>query len=117
MNRTSRFAVSLLFLVLAFSAVVSAGDKKTDPCADEGILVKNLTMLNLWYRNNGGACTIWIHDHILRIKPRGTVEIFSDLICKTAYCSPTPTYKDYKARDTNEDCGVKILPFCRLSDM
>lgn len=104
------------FLILVLLVASSFAATK-DPCAEEGIIVKNLTMLDLWYKKNGGECTIWIHNHIFVIKPDDTIDIFSDLICKTTYCKDNPTYEIYKSFDKNRDCGVRILPDCSLSDM
>ena len=104
------------FLILVILVASSFAATK-DPCAEEGIIVKNLTMLDLWYKKNGGECTIWIHNHIFVIKPDDTIDIFSDLICKTPYCKDNPTYEIYKSFDKNRDCRVKILPDCSLSDM
>jgi hypothetical protein len=88
-----------------------------DRCSEEGIVVKNLTMLNLWYKKNSGNCTIWRNNHILRIRPKDSVDIFSDLACSKLYCEDNPTYKYYKSLDMNGNCGVRILPICNLSDM
>jgi hypothetical protein len=104
------------FLILVLLVASSFAATK-DPCAEEGIIVKNLTMLDLWDKKNGGECTIWIHNHIFVINPKDTVDIFSDLTCKTTYCKDNPTYEIYKSFDKNRDCGVKILPDCSLSDM
>ncbi len=92
-------------------------EQEVDNCAQKGIVVKNLTMLDLWYKRNGGDCIIWIHDHVVFIKPGDVIEIFSDLTCKTPYCSSNPSYKDYKALDKNGDCAVRILPDCNVTDM
>lgn len=102
--------------VLDFCAVYSFAATE-DPCSKEGIIVKNMTMLDLWYKKNGGECKIWIHNHIFNIKPEDTVEIFSDLACEKRYCKDNPTYRIYKSLDMNDDCAVRILPHCTLSDM
>jgi hypothetical protein len=116
MCRNFCFGISFTFLIFAIFAVpLSAAEK--DFCGREGIIVKNMTMIDLWYRKDGGNCTIWIHNHIFRIKPKDIVEIFSDLTCKKKYCKNNPTYRDYKSSDANGGCGVRILPDCNLSDM
>jgi hypothetical protein len=74
-------------------------------------------MLNLWYKKNGGACSIWRHEHRFTIKPQDTITLYSDMDCKTLYCPEHPAYKDYKSLDANGSCGVRILPNCNLSDM
>jgi hypothetical protein len=118
MHRESYFGIPVAFLIFALFAAplpLSAGAK--DLCGQAGIIVKNMTMIDLWYKKNGGNCTILIHEHIFRIKPKDDIEIFSDLACKKNYCNNTPTYRDYKSLDANGDCSVRILPSCNLSDM
>ena len=104
-------------LSLILFAAFSFAQAEEDRCSEQGIIVRNATMLDLWYKKNGGECTIWIHNHIVRIKPKDMAEIFSDMVCKTHYCEANPTYKDLKSLDKNGNCGVRILPDCNLSDM
>jgi hypothetical protein len=106
------FLVFIIMLVATLSVLA-----EEDPCREEGIVVKNLTMLDLWYKKNDSECTIWIHNHIIRIKPEDKADIFSDMICRTSYCKANPTYKGYKSLDKNRNCRVRILPRCNLSDM
>jgi hypothetical protein len=115
MGRNSYFRILIVLIFVFYAVPLSAAAK--DRCGKEGIIVMNQTMLDLWYKKNGGACTIWIHDHILRIKPRDKVEIFSDLACKKPYCKHSPSYKVYKSIDMNGKCRIRILPRCTLSDM
>lgn len=107
---------ALSLFVLPF-ATPSFAAKKDDPCREKGIIVKNLTTRDLWYKHNGGACTIWVKDHIFVIKPDETVDIFSDLICKTKYCKDDLNYEAYRTFDVNGDCRIRILPGCNISDM
>ena len=105
------------FMVIAltlFPLLVSADE---DPCREMGIYIGNQTMLDVWHTRNGGPCTIWAHGHILIIKPEDTLIIYRDMICKTEYCSKNPTYDVYKSFDANQNCRVRILPDCTLSDM
>jgi hypothetical protein len=105
------------FMVIAltlFPLLASAGE---DPCRETGIYIGNQTLLNLWYTRNGGDCTIWAHGHILIIKPEDKLIVFRDNICETEYCSENLTYKVYKSLDANQNCRVRILPNCALSDM
>jgi hypothetical protein len=95
----------------------SYGAANEDLCREKGIIVRNATMLDLWYKKGGGACSIWTHEHRLTIKPKDTIKIYSDMDCKTLYCPENPTYKDYKSLDANGSCGVVIFPNCNLSDM
>lgn len=117
MYRNAYFRVLTVFLIFTLFAVPLFAATKEDPCEREGIVVKNLTMLDLWHKKNNSECFILIHNHIFRIKPEDTVDIFSDLACNKLYCKDNPTYKDYKSFDTNGDCRVRILPDCTLSDM
>ena len=114
---TKNFFLGMLitFILIFYTIPLSAAEK--NDCRNEGMLVKNLTTIDLWYRKNGGACTIWIHDHVFGIKPKDKVNIFSDMVCKKPYCNHSPTYRIYKDLDMNGDCRVRILPQCTLSDM
>jgi len=53
----------------------------------------------------------------LIIKLEDTLIIYRDMTCKTGYCSKNPTYDVYKSFDANQNCRVRILPDCTLSDM
>jgi len=106
---------ALMIIALAlFPLLASAGE---DPCRQMGIYIGNQTMLNLWYTRNGGPCTICVEAHIFSIKSEDTLIIYRDMTCKTEYCSKNPTYDVYKSFDANENCRVRILPDCTLSDM
>jgi hypothetical protein len=115
MKRGFCFAVFIAIVFLFCATPLSAVAK--DPCGEEGIIVKNLTTINLWYKKNNGDCTIWRNNHIFRIRPEDSVEIFSDLACSKLYCGDNPTYEKYKSLDVNSNCAVRILPLCNLSDM
>jgi hypothetical protein len=108
--------VSALMIVALtlFPLLASAGE---DPCREMGIYIGNQTMLYVWYTRNGGPCTVWDDGHILIIKPEDTLIIYRDMTCKTEYCSKNPTYDVYKSLDANQDCRVRILSDCTLSDM
>ncbi len=88
-----------------------------DSCRESGIYIGNQTTLDVWYTRNGGPCTIWNRGHILIIKPEDTLIIYSDIACKKEYCSNNPSYDVYKSLDVNQNCRVRILPDCTLSDM
>ena len=106
---------ALMIIALAlFPLLASAGE---DPCRQMGIYIGNQTMLNLWYTRNGGPCTICVEAHIFSIKSEDTLIIYRDMTCKTEYCSKNPTYDVYKSFDANQNCRVRILPDCTLSDM
>jgi hypothetical protein len=106
-----------LFIVITMTLfpLLSAAEK--DPCGEMGIYIGNQTMLDIWYTRNGGPCTFWAHDHILILKPEETLLIYRDMTCQTLYCSQNPTYDEYQTLDANQNCRVKILPDCTLSDI
>jgi hypothetical protein len=107
-------SVFMVIALILFPLLASADE---DPCREMGIYIGNQTMLDVWYTRNGGPCTIWSHGHILIIKPEDTLIIYRDMICKTEYCSKNPTYDVYKSFDADQNCRVRILPDCALSDM
>jgi len=109
--------VIICLLSVVFTLPLFAAQRK-DPCKKEGIVVKNLTLSDdLWYKMNHGDCTIWRRGHIFAIRPEDTIEIFSDLVCKTPYCPKTLSYPDYLTSDSDGNCRVRILPGCTISDM
>lgn len=105
------------FLIFIFFAVPLFAAQEEDQCRGEGIVVRNATMLDLWFTRNGGECLIWIHEHLFTIKSEDSIDIYSDMNCQTLYCADNPTYKDYKSVDINGNCRVNILPDCNVSDM
>jgi hypothetical protein len=116
--------VSLLYSVFLISLLISPawslsekGISVEDTCQETGIIVKNLTFKALWYKKNGGDCFYWRRDHIFTIYPGDKVDICSDSTCETLYCHDNPTYETYRSLDTNNNCRVRILPECTLSDM
>jgi hypothetical protein len=117
MKRDAYIAIFFTFTLFAIFAIPLSAATREDRCSEEGIIVKNLTTLDLWYKKNSGVCSMWKRNHIFRIKPGDRMEIFSDLSCGTLYCGHNPRYKDYRSLDTNGDCRVRILPRCNISDM
>jgi hypothetical protein len=93
----------------------AAADEES--CAEMGMYIRNATTIDVWYTRNGGPCTIWVHEHILILKPEETLIIYRDMTCKTAYCPKNPTYDIYHTLDSNQNCRVRILPNCVLADM
>jgi len=87
-----------------------------DPCKDQGITVKNLSFKDIWYKRQGGSCTILKRNGFFNIKPEEEIGLFSDMVCEKP-CCPARTYPDYKSYDANSDCRVRILPENTLSDM
>ena len=125
MSASGRFIVNRILFqkilstlaVIALTLIPLLALADEDTCREMGIYIGNQTMLNVWYTRNGGPCTIWVEGHILIIKPEDTLIIYRDMICKTEYCSKNPTYDVYKSLDANQNCRVRILPECNVSDM
>lgn len=113
--RFRRTLPALVVIALLYAPGLTLAEE--DSCREAGIHVRNRTGINVWYTRNGGPCTIWNDDHILIIKPEETLNIYRDMICTTEYCPKHPTYEDYKSLDTDQNCRVRILPNCNLSDM
>ena len=105
----------LIAMALTLSPILALAEE--DPCQETAIYIGNQTILNLWYTWNGGECTIWSNHHLLMIKPEDELFVFRDNICKTEYCPNSPTDNVYKLLDDNQNCRVRILPECTLSDM
>jgi hypothetical protein len=110
-----RMVLALMVIGLTLFPVLVSADE--DPCREMGIYIGNQTMLDLWYKRDGGPCTIWVHGHILIMKPEDTFILYRDMTCETEYCSKNPTYDVYKSLDANQNCRVRILRECTLSDM
>ncbi len=106
-----------VLIAIAFTSSPLLALAEEDPCQGPGIYIGNQTGLDLWYTRNGVDCTLWAHHHILMIGPKDKLVIFKDLICKTEYCPNNPPYQVYKSLDANQNCRVRILPQCTLSDM
>lgn len=98
-------------------AAPSFASQLEDPCKEKGMIVKNLTTRDLWYKMEGGPCYYWDENKTFVIRPGEKIGIFSDLVCKTQYCRHDPEYKDYRSVDSNGDCAAAVLPGCRLSDI
>jgi hypothetical protein len=114
-NLFQKILSALAVIALTLIPLLALADE--DTCRETGVYIGNQTMLNLWYTRNGGVCTILAHGHLLIIKPEDTLIIYRDMICKTEYCSKNPTYDVYKSFDANQNCRVRILPECNVSDM
>ena len=106
---------TLAVIALTLIPLLALADE--DTCRETGIYVGNQGTINLWYTRNGGACTIFATGHLINIKWEDMLIIYRDMICKTEYCSNNPTYNDYKLLDANQNCRVRILPECNVSDM
>ena len=109
-----RMLSAFMVIVLILFPLWASADE--DPCRETGIYIGNQAM-DLWYSRNSGACTEFPGRHLIIIKPEDTLIIYRDMICKTEYCPKNPTYNDYKFLDANQNCRVRILPDCNVSDM
>lgn len=109
-------ALMVMTFVLGTFSLQSASGAQEDPCKDAGIIVKNLTVRDLWYKADGGPCFYWDENKTFVIRPGEKIGVFSDMVCKTAYCRDNPAYKDYRSADSNHNCAVAIHPGCRISD-
>ena len=92
-------------------------DAEEDLCKETGIVAKNATFVPIWYKRNEGDCTLWQRNKLLVIRPGDSVDIFSDMNCKTKYCSDMKMYENFKSFDSNNNCRMKISTGCNLSDM
>ena len=106
--------VVIAIAMTLFPLLVSADE---DSCREMGIVVGNQAMHNLWYTRNGGPCTLWTGGHLLMIKPEDKLIIYKDMTCSTEYCPMNLLYDVFKSFDANQNCRVRILPDCTLSDM
>ena len=114
-NLFSKVLTTSLIILLMAEPLLAAIEE--DQCGEEGIMVRNATTIDLWYKKNGGECFFWAHEHLFKIKPEDSIDIFSDMNCQAFYCANNPKYKAYKAVDAAGNCRVKVLPNCTLSDM
>lgn len=117
MFRNGYLKIFFALFIIAFFVEPSFSVSENDPCKETGIVAKNLTFVNLWYKRNGGDCYIWHRNKLLVKRPGENMDIFSDLTCKTNYCKDSLTYDDCKSFDTDRNCRIKMLTGCNLSDM
>jgi hypothetical protein len=112
--KSNLFLFIFILILISNSSSVFAEE---DICREEGIVVKNLTLDDLWYQKDQGPCIIWKRNKIFIIKPEDRIKIFSDMICQKTYCSAISFFHDYKSFDTDGNCRIKILPGCNITDM
>ena len=107
---------ALMVIALVLFPLLASADE--DPCREMGIYIGNQTMLDVWYTRNGGPCTLWNrHGHLIIVKPDDRLILCRDMTCSTEYCPMNLTYDLFKSLDANQNCRVRILPDCTLSDM
>lgn len=117
LGKTIKLQKIFLIIILATVTLFPLVSAAEDPCRETGIYIGNQAGIDLWYKLDGGPCTIWNHGHILIIKPENTFLIYRDMNCWTGYCPDSPGYNVYSSLDANQNCRVRILPDCNLSDM
>lgn len=110
--------VKLVLLLLLMISFLNHSNVFADEanCVKEGILVRNLSLNDLWFKKDDGPCTILKRNKNFVIKPEDEVIIFSNMNCQAQYCD-TSTFDGYKSFDINGNCRVKILPGCHITDM
>lgn len=108
--------ISLLLFLSFFSTLFVCAATGENPCAEQGITVRNLSLDNKWQKGEGGQCIPLKRNYSFTIRPGENIGVFLDMVCETPFC-PSYTYKDYKSADQNGDCRVKIIPGCVIEDM
>jgi hypothetical protein len=116
MSKKMVFITLPVFLLWCFSAVSICIAAEGDPCADQGITVRNLSLDKKWYKSQGDQCIPLKRNYSFTIHPKENIGVFLDMVCETRFC-PSFTYTDYKSSDEDGNCRVKILPGCVLADM
>ena len=109
----STLAALTLIAAALFPPWVSAAEN----CGETGMTVGNQTMRDLWIGGSDGRCLLWRNHHLLKVKPGTTVIIYRDMTCQTEYCSTSITLDGLILIDLDQNCRVRILPDCNLSDM
>jgi hypothetical protein len=128
LNKESEMFISTKFIgkkILLLSALIMIGmallpSRATageGSCLESGMTVSNQTMRDLWVRGNGGRCFLWRNHHLLKLKPGATVVIYRDINCQTEYCPMSITFDSLMLLDLDQNCRVRVLPDCNLSDM
>lgn len=105
-------SISVAFDAAHLSAAVNAAH-----CKKEGVAVRNLTLVDRWYRKNEGDCSLLRQYYSFVVGPDDTVEIFQNMTCETPYCKDKLGYEDFRRIDENGNCRVRIILDCDLSDM
>lgn len=106
----------VIFLALAGVGVTTASPlEKT--CENDKMYISNQVTVNLWYKRDGGQCSLLNKHNIFMVFPGESLQIYSNSDCTTKYCSDSLTQKDVKSADLDGDCRVRILNDCAISDM
>lgn len=104
-----------LTIAIVFTTTVPAFAEGNN-CTNKEISVSNQVAVNLWYKRDGGNCSLLNKHNIFLVFPGEGFQIYSDSTCKTKYCSGL-IHEDFKSFDRDGDCRVRILTGCILSDM
>jgi hypothetical protein len=108
--------VSAILAITVMGSIAVAQDT-ADPCSQGGVYIVNLSVADLWYKRDGGDCTLWQYSKFnIPIRPGERIEVFSDLTCQTAICPEPLTYQGCKSVDRNGNCLIKVDYGCRLLD-
>lgn len=105
---------AFFFFFFSLLSVFTAAEG--DPCADQGITVRNLSLDDLWYMREGSGCVMLKRNYSFVLQPETSLGVFSDMLCTKQFCPPF-RYEDSQSYDADGNCRVKILPGCVLSDM
>jgi len=105
------------FLLVMVSAKDAPASAEGDNCENKKMYISNQVTVNLWYKRDGGNCSLLNKHNIVMVFPGEDFQIYSDSDCKTKYCSDSLKQKDLKSTDRDGDCRVRILNGCILSDM
>jgi hypothetical protein len=114
--KNSIFIIPLVLFLCCFTILSVCDAAGEDPCADQGITVRNLSLDNKWYKSQGDQCIPLKRNYSFTIHPKENIGVFLDMVCETQFC-PSLTYTDYKLSDKDGNCRVKILPGCVIADM
>ena len=108
-------AVFFLLLVIV-SSKAALSTEEEDNCRNKAMYVSNQVAVNLWFKRDGGACSLLKKHKIFKVFPGEDFHIYSDSNCKTEYCTSL-RHEDFKSFDRDGDCRVRILIGCVVSDM
>lgn len=93
------------------------GCTRYDICSS-GMVVRNQTGGNLYYRQNGGACSAaWANGATGTVTSINSFQLFTDAACATA-CAPqsSMTFSQQKDIDVNNNCQTAVNPGCLMVD-
>lgn len=114
----SFMALIAAIFVISMTGSVSGAQETADPCTQGGVYIVNLTGLDLWYKRDGGSCTLWEFSKFnIPVRPGERIEVFTDLTCQTAMCPEPLTYEKCKSVDQNGNCLMKVDYGCKLLDV